>query len=155
MKTILPSTELFTTSEVEIHYARKILGETRYIHSANDANNILRKYINQNQLDLRESFWVLLLTNANQVVAISETARGTSRGTPVNAKYIFQLALLTNASAIILAHNHPSGKLAISHSDIEETKKIKKLARMMEMTLLDHIIITSESFISMKEENKL
>ena len=104
---------------------------------------------------MRESFWVLLLTNANQVVAISETARGTSRGTPVNTKYIFQLALLTNASAIILAHNHPSGKLAISHSDIEETKKIKTLARMMEMTLLDHIIITSESFISMKEENEL
>ena len=46
MKKSLPSTELFTTSEVEIHYARKPLGETRYIHSAYDADNILRKYIN-------------------------------------------------------------------------------------------------------------
>ena len=155
MKTTLPSTELLGSSKIEIHYKRPPLNKMEHITCAEDANTILRKYINPKQLDLRECFWVILLTNANRVLAVSETAQGTSRGVLTNPKYIFQLALLTNASAIIVAHNHPSGNLNFSERDIKETKKIKQLATLMDITLLDHIIISSESFVSMAEENEL
>jgi DNA repair protein RadC len=149
----LPSTELLGSSQIEIHYRRPPISETEHITCAENVNTVLRKYINNHQLDLRECFWVILLTNANRVLAISETSQGTSRGVLTNPKYIFQLALLTNASAIIIAHNHPSGNLNFSELDITETKKIERLAKLMDISLLDHIVITSESFVSMKDED--
>ncbi|KGL59149.1 JAB domain-containing protein [Polaribacter sp. Hel1_85] len=151
----LPSNELLGSSQIEIHYKRPPLSESEHITCAENVDTLLRKYINHNQLDFRECFWVILLTNANRVLAVSETSQGTSRGVLTNTKYIFQLALLTNASAIIVAHNHPSGNLNFSERDISETKKIKRLATLMDISLLDHIVITSESFVSMAEENEL
>ena len=151
----LPSTELLGSSKIEIHYKRPCFNKMNHISCAEDADEILRKHINLKQLDLRECFWVVLLSNSNRVLGISEIAQGSTRGVQTNPKYLFQLALLTNASAIIIAHNHPSGNLKISQRDIKETKKIKRLAQLMEITLLDHIIISSESFASMVQENKL
>ena len=151
----LPSKELLGSSKIEIHYKRPHFQETNHITCAGDVDILLRKYINLSQLDLRECFWVILLSNANRVLAISEVASGTSRGVLTNSKYIFQLALLTNASAIIVAHNHPSGNLIISERDIKETKKIQRLSTLMDISLLDHIVITSESFVSMIQENKM
>ena len=155
MKPTLPSTELLGSSKIEIHYRRPPLDTMEHITCAENADTILRKHINLNQLDFRECFCVILLNNFNRVLGISEVATGTSKGVQTNPKYIFQLALLTNASAIIVAHNHPSGNLKMSERDIKETKKIKRLAQLMEITLLDHIIITSESFVSMAQENEL
>lgn len=155
MKIHLPSTELLGSSIIEVHYQRPHLKDLFHITCAEDAEDVLRNHINPKQIDLRECFWVILLSNANRVLGLSEVACGTSKGVQTNTKYIFQLALLTNASAIIIAHNHPSGNLTMSHRDIEETKKIKQLAEMMDVTLLDHIIITSESYVSMMKEDKL
>jgi len=154
MKKLL-STELLGSSKIEIHYKRPHVLEMHHITCAEDVDTILRKYINPQQLDLRECFWVILLTNANRVLAISKVATGTSRGVQTNLKYIFQLALLTNASAIIVAHNHPSGNLNFSKRDISETKKLQRLAKLMDVTLLDHIIITSESFVSFAQEGEI
>jgi DNA repair protein RadC len=155
MKPLLPSNELLGSSKIEIHYTRPHINQMHNITGAEDANNLLRKYINSNQLDLRECFWVILLTTSNRVLAISEVASGTTRGVQTNIKYIMQLALLVNASALIVAHSHPSGNLNISKSDIKETIKLKQLAQLMEITLLDHIIITSESFLSFAREGEL
>lgn len=155
MKTRLPSTELLGSSKVELHYQRPHINAMYYVCSAERAVEVLRKYIHKEQLDLRESFWVMLLSNSNHVLGLSEVATGTTCGVQPNPKYIFQLALLTNATAIILAHNHPSGTLKISQSDITETRKIQTIAKAMDMRVLDHIIITSESFVSMEHERKL
>jgi DNA repair protein RadC len=126
-----------------------------HITSAEDAIRYFRLFVNQKQLDLRECFWVMLLTNANRVLGIAEVASGTTLGVQPNPKYIFQLALLTNASAIIVAHSHPSGSLAVSENDLRETKKIKEIAHSLDITLLDHLIITSESFMSFVKEQHL
>ena len=155
MNTKLPSIELLGSSKIEIHYKRPYFKKMYHICSAKDADVILRKYINVQQLDLKESFWVILLTNANRVLAVAETAQGTTTSVLTNTKYIFQLALLTNASAMILAHTHPSGNLDFSVRDIKETKKIQQLAKIMEVTLLDHIVLSSESFNSMVQEDIL
>jgi len=72
-----------------------------------------------------------------------------------NYKEILQLALLSNASAIILAHNHPSGDLNISASDRRVTSKIMEVTEIIEVTLLDHIIITSESYVSFSDSGEL
>lgn len=155
MKNKSPTLHRFGSYVVELCYSRPLLNEMYHVTCAEEADKYLRLFINAKQLDLRECFWVILMTNANRILAISEVATGTSKGVQTNGKYIFQLALLTNASAIIVAHSHPSGNLNISESDIRETKKIAAVARAMEITLLDHLIITSESFVSLAQENKL
>ncbi len=155
MKTQQLTSQLMGSHEIELHYKRPVFETMAHIRCADDANELLRKYINLNQLDLRECFWVILMTNANRVLSISEVATGTTLGVQPNPKYIFQLALLTNASAIIVAHNHPSGTLNVSASDIKETRKLQKLLKLLDITLLDHLIITSESFVSLAQENKL
>ena len=141
--------------EVEIHYKRPLFDSMPIISKAEDAETLLREFINLQQIDLRECFWVLLLTRSNHVLGISEVGSGSTGGVLINLKYIFQLAILSNASAIILAHNHPSGSLTISEADIKETKKIKRLAKTLEIEVHDHIIISSESFVSLVEEGDL
>ena len=82
-------------------------------------------------------------------------AKGTGEisGVVADPKRIFQAALKANASSIILAHNHPSGNLNASQQDIALTKKIKKGAEFLEIAVLDHLIITDESYKSLADEN--
>jgi DNA repair protein RadC len=80
---------------------------------------------------------------------------GSTSGTTVNLKEIFQLVLKTNAVAIILCHNHPSGNLKPSNADIALTKRIKSLADVVDIAVLDHIILTSEGYYSLSDEGHL
>ena len=70
-------------------------------------------------------------------------------------RLIFAVALKCNATGIIIAHNHPSGTLKPSDTDITLTKSIKKCADILEITLLDHLIITKNGFYSFSNEGKL
>ena len=155
MKTHLPSTVVFSSSEIEIHYKRPLYSSMKSISCADDANDALREFVNPNQLDLKECFWVLLLSRANSLLGISLISVGGVSSVMVNVKEIFQLSLLTNASYVIIAHNHPSGKLKASAQDIVITEKIRHGLSLLEVTLIDHLIITSESFVSMANEGIL
>lgn len=134
--------------EVEIHYKRPVLNDNLKIKSSEDSVRVLRQFIDTKRIDYKEFFWVLLLNNSNQLLGISEIAVGSTNGVTVNIKEVFQLALLTNATCIIVAHNHPSGKLKASESDKRITQKLMKASKLLDLTLLDHIIITSEDFMS-------
>lgn len=134
--------------EVEIHYKRPVLNDKLKIKSSDDSVRLLRQFIDTKRIDYKEFFWVLLLNNNNQLLGISEIAMGTTNGVTVNIKEVFQLALLTNATCIIVAHNHPSGKLKASEFDKRITQKLMKASKLLDLTLLDHLIITSEDFMS-------
>ncbi len=86
---------------------------------------------------------------------MSEIGVGNTAGVSVNFKEIFQLAILTNTTAIIVAHNHPSGKLEASTTDIQLTQRLKKSIGLLDMTLLDHLIITSENYLSLSDDGKM
>jgi DNA repair protein RadC len=152
MKTQLPSTAVFSSSQIEIHYKRPLFDSMMYIRESKDAVRIAREFSNEHQLDLKEFFWVLYLTNANRLLGIHEISIGTTISTVIGVKEVFQGALLTNAVGIILVHNHPSGSLKFSISDKQLSAKVFHLAKYMEVTLLDHIVITSESFNSLADE---
>lgn len=152
MKTQLPSTAVFSSSEIQIHYKRPLYDSMRYICQAKDAVRIVKEFSNENQLDLKEFFWVIYLSNANRVLAIHQIGVGTTLSISVGVKEIFQGVLLTNAVGMILIHNHPSGSLRFSVSDKQLSSKIYRLGKFMEVTLLDHIVITSESFSSLSDE---
>ncbi len=156
MKTInLPSLELVLPREVEIHYKRPLFDSMIYISSSIDTDYYLRLMINLEKIDHKEFFWVLLLNNAHRLLAFTEISRGSDTATVINHKEIFQLILRTNANAFIICHNHPSGLLKISNQDKRETQKLKEISKLMSVSLLDHVIISSESFISFANEGLL
>ena len=141
--------------EVKITYVRPIFNEMPTIKSSKDADKVLRESIDLKTIDHKEFFWVILLTNSNQVLYISEIGKGEIAGVVVNIKEIFQLALKANAAAIIICHNHPSGKLKPSQKDLDITKTINTIAFFHSFQLLDHIIITSEGYYSFQDEGDI
>ncbi len=101
---------------------------------------------------LHEEFWVLYLNNANKVIYKSQLSKGGITGTVVDVRLIFKLALEQNATAIILSHNHPSGKLLASDADRDITKKLKFAGEQLDVKVLDHIIITETGYLSFQDE---
>jgi DNA repair protein RadC len=102
-----------------------------------------------------EEFWILLLSKANKVLNKVLISKGGQSATVVDAKIIFKAALENNAASIILAHNHPSGNLSPSQEDINLTKKIVSAAKLLDFTVLDHIIMTDKAYFSFADENYL
>jgi DNA repair protein RadC len=101
---------------------------------------------------LHEEFWVLYLNNANKVIHKAQLSKGGITGTIVDVRLIFKLALEHNATAIILSHNHPSGKLVASDADREITKKLTFAGEQLDIKVLDHIIITEKGYLSFQDE---
>lgn len=107
-------------------------------------------------LDLpHEEFWVLLLNRANQVIGKSRVSVGGVSGTVADPKMIFQKALEVLASGVILVHNHPSGNLKPSPSDIKLTKKLKAGGEYLEIPVLDHLIFAEGGYYSFADERML
>lgn len=139
--------------EIEIHYKRPVFDTVKTIKHSHDTDKIVREFINLNRIDYKEFFIVLLLTTNHQVLYISEIGSGDTTNVVVHVKEIAQLALMTHSSAVIVAHNHPSGRLYASGSDIKTTIKIKNALSLFDINLLDHIIITSEGYFSFVDYN--
>jgi len=99
-----------------------------------------------------EEFWVLLLNKANRVMLKQRISTGGQAMTVVDPKIIFKIAIEQNASSIILGHNHPSGNLIASSSDIHMTKKLVEAGRLLELPVLDHLILADYSFVSMADQ---
>jgi DNA repair protein RadC len=97
----------------------------------------------------------MILNRANYVMGLFNATSGTSTGTIADPKLIFVSAIKANACGIILAHNHPSGNLTASQADIALTNKLKEAGKFLEIQVLDHIIITSESYYSFADEGLL
>ena len=102
-----------------------------------------------------EEFWVLLLNRSNRVLAKKNISKGGVSGTIADARLIFRLAIEKLASSIILCHNHPSGSLAASKSDIELTKKIIQAGKTLDINVLDHIIVGNHKYMSFADEGMI
>lgn len=98
-----------------------------------------------------EEFWILYLNNSNKVIHKAQLSKGGITGTVVDSRIVFKTAFEQNATSIILAHNHPSGKLAASQADIEITKRLKLAGEQLEILILDHIIITESGYYSFQD----
>ena len=104
---------------------------------------------------IHEEFWVLYLNNANKVIAKSQISKGGITGTTVDKRLIFKTAFENNAVAIILTHNHPSGKLEPSEDDKVITRIIKAAGKLLDVIVLDHIIITEHGHFSFADKDIL
>lgn len=100
-----------------------------------------------------EEFWVLYLNNANKVIYKSQISKGGITGTVADKRIIFKIGFENNATAMILVHNHPSGKLEASNPDKELTEELKKAGNQLDMPILDHVIISENGYFSFRDEN--
>ncbi|MHC1708511.1 MAG: DNA repair protein RadC [Bacteroidales bacterium] len=122
------------------------------ICNSRDAYEYLRGILGDNAY---EEFWILVMNRANQIKRGICVSEGGFSGTVADPKKIFQLALEQKGSAIILAHNHPSGDPRPSDADLQLTKKMKEAGLMLEMPVIDHIIIGDEKYFSFADEGLL
>lgn len=107
----------------------------------------------QNQAE--EVLYLLTLDGAHQINGLFEVARGALNNCTVHPREIFKRALVNNAAAIILAHNHPSGSTEPSHQDKDVTERIKTGGEMLGIKLVDHVILGGYSHYSFAEQGRL
>lgn len=137
----------FSVAEIEVSYSHHVSVKNRIrITGSEDVYKACTQF--WPSFDHVEYFYVLYLNRNNQVLGAHQLSKGGFTGTVVDVRVIFQVALKACACSIILAHNHPSGNLEPSDADRQITQKVKDAAKLLEIQVLDHIIVTSESFYS-------
>ncbi|WP_299555280.1 JAB domain-containing protein [Seonamhaeicola sp.] len=111
------------------------------IKSSVEISKLLYEHWDKNTIGLFESFKIVLLNNSNKIKGICQLSIGGISGTLVDIRILFAIVLKSLSVAIILAHNHPSGKLQPSELDRQLTEKIKKAAELLDIKILDHVIL--------------
>ena len=144
----------YTVGEVELTYKSTSKARSK-IYSSEDAYKVLLPTYKEGTICYKEYFKVLFLNQSNQVLGYTLISEGGITETCADVRIILQAALLTNSVAIILAHNHPSGSMKPSRQDIEITKQVKDAARLMRITVTDHLILTDEGYYSFADEGQL
>ncbi|MBZ9777502.1 DNA repair protein RadC [Psychroflexus sp. CAK8W] len=132
--------------------AAEPLEEFDKITSSKDVFRIMNPYIGD--LD-HEQFWILMLNNSNKVIFKFPLSKGGITATMVDTRLLFKSALAQGATALILAHNHPSGTLQPSQADKTITQKIQKAGELLDIKVLDHIIVTEKTYFSFADESIL
>jgi DNA repair protein RadC len=143
-------------SEIELIYKTKIKPSERpLIQSSRSAYELVLSTWNPDKIEFIEQFKILLLNNSNKVLGLYELSSGGITGTVVDLRLIFSAALKANATALIMIHNHPSGKLIASEADKAITQKVKSAGILLDISILDHLIITQEGYFSFADDGIL
>jgi DNA repair protein RadC len=119
------------------------------INSAKQAAEISKKMLLD---EFKEHFLVHLLNARNEIITSEIVSIGTLNASLVHPRETFRTAVVNHTSSIIIAHNHPSGELTASEEDIKVTSRLVKAGEILGIEVLDHIIFSSEGFISLKEK---
>lgn len=120
------------------------------ISSPEDAADLIRYKMQALQ---QEELWVVILDTRNRLIHIEEVYRGSLNSSQVRIAELFRAAIQRNGASIILAHNHPSGDPTPSPEDVALTRAAVEVGRMMDITVLDHLVIGRGSYVSMKDRN--
>lgn len=153
MEKLVKASAFNKVAEVKLTYRSKVKPSERpQVTTSIDCHNVLRQSWDAGKLEFVEQFKVMLLNRANRVLGIYELSTGGVAGTVADPKLVFVAALKACASSIVLCHNHPSGNTKPSAADLALTKKMKQAGELLDITVLDHIILTSETYYSLADE---
>ncbi len=122
------------------------------ISSSKEVFTIMQPIIGELQ---HEEFWILYLNNSNKILAKTQNSKGGLTATLVDIRLLFKRALELATVAIIVCHNHPSGRVKPSKADKDLTQKIKQAGQTLDIMLLDHLIITEKAYFSFADEGIL
>jgi DNA repair protein RadC len=147
--------DYFTIPEITVSYKDNVKPSERAVaKSSKDIAEIMAVAF-EGCMEHHEEVYVLYMNRASRVLGISNVSKGGINGAAVDVRIILQTALKVSASAVALSHNHPSGSNIPSSEDLNMTKKIQKGCEAVGIQLLDHIIMTSESYMSFADEGLL
>ena len=150
MKTMI--TDLI--AEVQISYSSHVKAKDRMkVTGSKDAADAFRIF--WPAYEHIEFSYLLMLNRQNQILGYHQLSKGGMTGAVVDVRVIFQIALKSSSTSIILAHNHPSGNLDVSDADRKITNQIKQAGVILDIPLLDHLILTTDSYLSMADEGLL
>lgn len=138
------SSQILSAIELSKRY---LIKQNRKITSALDIYNELQDYKNRQQ----EYFLTITLDGANHIIQTRVISIGTLNRSLVHPREVFADAIIDRAASIVIAHNHPSGVLEASHEDILVTSRLKESAKLLGIDLLDHLIISKDGFVSMRD----
>jgi len=152
-KGIGPAKAISIVSAIELSRRRPIeKGEKSKITCSRDIYNLMSPMLKDAQY---EQFWIICLSRANVVLAKHKISDGGREGTVADSKRIFKIALEEISSGIILCHNHPSGQMKPSQADVNLTKKLVEAGKVLDVTVLDHLIFTNSGYYSFADEGKM
>ncbi len=144
---------LFSVTEVELVYRNKVKPEDRpKLTDSSSTYDLLLNAWDMNKIELVEQFMIVLLNRSNSYLGISNISTGSISACLVDPKIVFATVLKARASGVILAHNHPSGNLKPSLANIELTKKLKQGGALLDVSVLDHLIVTPFSYYSFADD---
>ena len=126
------------------------IGTAKITKSANIAEYI-RPFFGP-EIEVFEQIFLITLNQGNNIVSVTKISQGGISGTVVDIRLVAKYALEGLATSIILVHNHPSGSLKASSQDINLTKKVQAGMKLLDITLLDHLIVTREGYCSFADE---
>jgi DNA repair protein RadC len=145
----------FEAAEVVLSYKRKVpVKDMPRVQTSKDVAEIFRQCWDDGTLELREEAKVMMLDRNSNVLGVYSLSVGGVSGTVIDPKIVFVAALKAVASSIIIAHNHPSGSLEPSKSDIDLTERLRDAGDILDIALLDHFIITRDGYYSFEENTK-
>lgn len=141
-----------TALEIGRRRAAQEVPEKMQICGSNDCYKVLSPLLADLQT---EEFWAIFLNQSNKVITTQKLTSGGISQSVVDVRILFKNALDLFATAIVVAHNHPSGSLKPSAEDQKITKQIFEAGKLLNINLLDHLIITQNSYFSFADENLL
>lgn len=132
-------------NEIKVSYKQRIpANQWPKIENSQDAASLLHGSWDQDTIALFETFKVMVLNNGNRVKAILQLSHGGMTAAIVDVRLLFGMVLKVAGTAIVLAHNHPSGTQNPSQADKQLTAKIQKAGQILDIRILDHIILTPD-----------
>ncbi|MCO6525596.1 MULTISPECIES: JAB domain-containing protein [Snodgrassella] len=126
--------------------------DKRYIESTDDVYSIMQRVLlRENKIDQeKEHLWIIGMNQRGYILYIELIALGSYKAVNIEPMNVFRVAVMKNASRVILVHNHPSGSLIPSEEDKDITDRLIQVARILNIELTDHLIITPRSYISFR-----
>jgi DNA repair protein RadC len=135
---------------------RRLSGWSLPLGPLQTPREVARIFVSLLQDEVIEVGGLLCLSTRHDVIAYHELSRGTVDATITHPRDIFKIALLANASAVILGHNHPSGDVNPSPDDLVVTERIATAGVLMGIELVDHVIVSGDgTYLSFKESGRL
>lgn len=144
----------FKVAEVELTY-KPTKNKKGAVITASDAYKLILPTFPDDVIEYREYFKVLMLNHNNEVIAYNTVGTGGITECAADVRLIMQVALLTNATQLILVHNHPSGNLRPSRDDDRLTNQIVEAAKLLRIRVMDHLVISKTDYYSYAENGKI
>lgn len=148
----LKAYQIMAVMEIVRRYGREKVGERFQVRSSADIHALMKAEIGNAPY---EQIWVIFLNRNNRVIGKMRVSEGSAVGSVFDIKKILRQALHVHAEGLVLSHNHPSGNLQPSGPDDNITRKMKEGCNSLDLTFLDHVIVTFDGHYSYRDNGRL